>query len=231
MVALMARCQGLPCRINLPCHSTLAQPHVCTAAGLPWSSQTQVPEPAAAPGEGRRVGWRRLANTRSAPARMAFALCSLRGGSADEGPEREDVGPLRVMRLTQAATLPERGTHGAVGYDLFASEDIVVASRGSALVATGIAMSIPRGCYGRVAPRSGLAVKHSIDVGAGVVDPDYRGEVKVLLFNFGDCDFKVEAGMRVAQMIVERCATPVVLEVDSLEDTSRGAAGFGSTGQ
>jgi len=91
-------------------------------------------------------------------------------------------------------------------------------------------MAIPVGCYGRIAPRSGLAFKSSIDVGAGVIDPDYRGEVKVLLFNLGNCDFKAEAGTRIAQLIIERCETPPVVEVDSLDDTERGAGGFGSTG-
>ena len=83
----------------------------------------------------------------------------------------------------------------------------------------------------RIAPRSGLAVKNGIHVGAGVVDPDYRGEVKVLLMNMSDVDFHAAAGTRVAQMILERCATPPVLAVDTLDDTARGDAGFGSTGR
>jgi len=94
-------------------------------------------------------------------------------------------------------------------------------------------MAIPEGFYGRIAPRSGLAVKKSINVGAGVIDPDYRGEVRVLLFNLGDADFVVEAGDRIAQLILEQCATPPVVEVDSLDETLRSDGyngGFGSTG-
>ena len=80
------------------------------------------------------------------------------------------------------------------------------------------------------APRSGLAWKHSIDTGAGVVDADYRGNVGVILFNFSEIAFEVKAGDRVAQMILERIMTPEVEEVDSLEETVRGAGGYGSTG-
>ena len=83
-------------------------------------------------------------------------------------------------------------------------EDTTVPARGKALVATGLAMQIPSGNYGRIAPRSGLAWKHMIDVGAGVIDSDYRGEVKVLLFNLSNVDFEVKDGDRIAQLIVEK---------------------------
>lgn len=83
---------------------------------------------------------------------------------------------------------------------------------------------------GRVAPRSGLAAKHSIDVGAGVIDADYRGPVKVILFNFSDADFAIKTGDRIAQLIIERIYTPEVVVVEKLEESVRGAGGFGSTG-
>ena len=83
---------------------------------------------------------------------------------------------------------------------------------------------------GRIAPRSGLASKHMIDTGAGVIDADYRGQVKVLLFNHGEADFEVKEGDRVAQLVLERIYTPEVLEVKELEESVRGAGGFGSTG-
>lgn len=83
---------------------------------------------------------------------------------------------------------------------------------------------------GRIAPRSGLASKHMIDTGAGVIDADYRGQVKVLLFNHGEKDFEVKEGDRVAQLVLERIYTPEVLEVQELEESVRGAGGFGSTG-
>jgi dUTP pyrophosphatase len=83
---------------------------------------------------------------------------------------------------------------------------------------------------GRVAPRSGLAAKHSIDTGAGVIDADYRGEVKVILFNLGDTDFSIKEGDRIAQLVIERIYTPEVVVVEKLEESVRGAGGFGSTG-
>lgn len=88
----------------------------------------------------------------------------------------------------------------------------------------------PLSTDGRIAPRSGLAAKNFIDTGAGVIDADYRGPVKVLLFNHADTDFAVAAGDRVAQLIVERIYTPEVREVTELEESVRGAGGFGSTG-
>ena len=91
-------------------------------------------------------------------------------------------------------------------------------------------MAIPHGNYGRIAPRSGLAVKKMIDVGAGVIDSDYRGEVKVLLFNFGAEDFKVCKGDRIAQLIIEKYTITSIQEVENLSSTERGEAGFGSTG-
>lgn len=84
---------------------------------------------------------------------------------------------------------------------------------------------------GRVAPRSGLAVKHGIDTGAGVIDADYRGNVGVVLFNLGAEDYQVKRGDRVAQLILERIATPDIVEVDDLDATTRGAGGYGSTGK
>ncbi len=83
---------------------------------------------------------------------------------------------------------------------------------------------------GRIAPRSGLAVKHFIDTGAGVIDADYRGQVKVLLFNHADADFEIKEGDRIAQLVLERIYTPEVMEVQDLEATLRGAGGLGSTG-
>lgn len=108
--------------------------------------------------------------------------------------------------------------------------DYIVPARGKELVKTDIQIEVPEGCYGRVAPRSGLAWKNGIDVGAGVIDQDYRGNVGVILFNFSDVAFEVKKGDRVAQLICERITYPVVEEVKSLTDTIRGEGGFGSTG-
>lgn len=87
-----------------------------------------------------------------------------------------------------------------------------------------------RSIDGRIAPRSGLAAKHMIDTGAGVIDADYRGQVRVLLFNHGETDFEVKEGDRVAQLILERIYTPEIQVVEELEESVRGAGGFGSTG-
>lgn len=112
----------------------------------------------------------------------------------------------------------------------FSAYDATVPARGKALVKTDIQIEVPFGTYGRVAPRSGLAWKNFIDVGAGVIDQDYRGNVGVILFNHSDEAFEVKKGDRIAQLICERIVYPTLVQLDSLTDTNRGAGGFGSTG-
>jgi dUTP pyrophosphatase len=128
------------------------------------------------------------------------------------------------------ALLPVRQTEGSVGYDLHSSLEDIIKSKTRKLVSTGLKISIPLGMYGRIAPRSSLACKKSVDVGAGVVDNDYRGEVKVLLINNGEEDFKIEKGDRIAQLIFENYSTPTLEVVSELDQTIRGQGGFGSTG-
>lgn len=130
----------------------------------------------------------------------ATALPALPSMSALEPPPPA----IQVKLLSPTAKVPTRGSAFSAGYDLYASKEAVIPARGKALVDTDISIALPVNTYGRVAPRSGLAAKHSIDTGAGVIDADYRGQVKVLLFNFSDVDFKVDVGERVAQLIVER---------------------------
>ncbi|XP_064471975.1 deoxyuridine 5'-triphosphate nucleotidohydrolase-like [Ornithodoros turicata] len=143
----------------------------------------------------------------------------------------EICGPvLRFAKLSPNAYVPTRGSKKAAGYDLYSAYDYVVAPHEKALCMTDIQIEVPEGCYGRVAPRSGLAVKHFIDVGAGVIDEDYRGNVGVVLFNFGSQEFKVNKGDRIAQLICERITYPDLEEVESLDSTARGEGGFGSTG-
>ena len=138
---------------------------------------------------------------------------------------------LQVKRLTPTATLPVRGTAEAAGFDLSADDDVVVPAGGRRVIPTGLSVLVPEGTYGRIAPRSGLAVKHGIGVGAGVVDRDYRGEVGVVLFNHGSEDFKAERGTRIAQMILEKISDVTsCVEVEELDETVRGTGGFGSTG-
>jgi dUTP pyrophosphatase len=101
---------------------------------------------------------------------------------------------------------------------------------GHALVATGIAISLPPGHVGRIGSRSGLSTRHNIEVGAGWIDPDYRGELKIELKNFSNRDFVVEEGMRIAQLFVLPFASPEVEVTGQLPRSGRGAGGFGSTG-
>lgn len=137
---------------------------------------------------------------------------------------------LRVLKLDPQAKLPTRGSSLAAGHDLYAVQDTILKARGRGVVKTGLAIAIPAGTYGRVAPRSGLAVKHGIDTGAGVIDHDYRGEVGVVLFNHSDEDFTISRGDRIAQLILEKIDMAKAEEVESLDETVRGAGGFGSSG-
>ena len=135
---------------------------------------------------------------------------------------------LKIKKLTEFATMPVRGSPLAAGFDLAAAYDLVVPAGGKAIAKTDLAMNIPTTCYGRIAPRSGLAWKKHIDVGAGVIDADYRGNV--VLFNHGKEDLVINRGDRVAQLVMERISMMPCVEVEDLDDTERGAGGFGSTG-
>jgi dUTP pyrophosphatase len=137
---------------------------------------------------------------------------------------------LLIKKLVGDATVPRRATELAAGYDISASEDAKIPSHGRFAVSTGISIGLPGGTYGRIAPRSGLAYKFGIDVLAGVIDADYRGEVKVILYNFGEHPFVIQKGDRIAQLIIEKNETPDVMIVADIGDTVRGDSGFGSTG-
>lgn len=118
------------------------------------------------------------------------------------------------------------------GIDIRAAEDALIKPLGRATVSTGLRLEIPDGYYGRVAPRSGLAHRHGIDVLAGVIDSGYRGEVKVVLHNTDKDDaFAVSAGDKIAQLIIERHYNPEFVEVEDLNSTDRGSGGFGSSGK
>ncbi|KAF3638228.1 deoxyuridine 5'-triphosphate nucleotidohydrolase [Capsicum chacoense] len=136
----------------------------------------------------------------------------------------------RVKKLSENAVLPSRASPLSAGYDLSSAVETKVPAKGKALVPTDLTIAVPQGTYARIAPRSGLAWKHSIDVGAGVIDADYRGPVGVVLFNHSEVDFEVKAGDRIAQLIVQKIVTPDVEKVDDLDSTVRGSGGFGSTG-
>jgi dUTP pyrophosphatase len=127
--------------------------------------------------------------------------------------------------------IPSRGSEFAVGLDLQAAESHVIEPGKRQLIKTGFAVQIPDGHYGRIAPRSGLAYKHGIDVLAGVIDIDYRGDVGVILINTCENSFTVNMGDKIAQLIIEACSYPETSEVDALPDTVRGEGGYGSTGK
>lgn len=137
---------------------------------------------------------------------------------------------LLVKTLHPAAKIPRRESQGAAGYDLSSAVDVTIPPGGRAVVPTGIAIAVPEGTYGRVAPRSGLAAKHGIDVLAGVIDEDYRGEVGAILLNTSSTAFSIAAGDRIAQLVLEKIETPLVSVVTDLGFTARGGGGFGSTG-
>jgi dUTP pyrophosphatase len=137
---------------------------------------------------------------------------------------------LQIKRLTLDATLPTRASPGSVGYDLYSLNDLCIEPNSRDIVSTGVCATIPMGCYGRIAPRSGLTVKYGIHVGAGVIDPDYTGELKVCLFNLGSVPFEIKKGDKIAQLILEKCLTPLIEEVNELQKTMRANRGFGSSG-
>jgi dUTP pyrophosphatase len=137
---------------------------------------------------------------------------------------------LRFKQLDERATLPARGSSFAAGLDICSIEDLVIEPRHRATARTGLAVAIPHGFYGRVAPRSGLAAKQGLDVLAGVIDSDYRGELCCVLYNTSDVAIELPAGSKICQLIVEKIITPTAAWVNDLDETARGAGGFGSTG-
>jgi dUTP pyrophosphatase len=140
---------------------------------------------------------------------------------------------LKVKRLNPRAILPAYARDGDAGLDLFAVDAFAIAPGASALVGTGIAIELPPGTEAQVRPRSGLALKHSVTVlnTPGTVDEGYRGEVGVILINHGPTPFTIEAGMKIAQLVVSPRIQVEVTEVAALQDSARGAGGFGSTGR
>jgi dUTP pyrophosphatase len=141
---------------------------------------------------------------------------------------------VQVKRLNNGAglPLPDYASDGAAGMDICAAEGLTLRVGRRHAVATGFAFAIPLGYEVQVRPRSGLALKHGITClnTPGTIDSDYRGEVKVILANLGDEDFGIARGDRIAQLVVAPVTHAAMIEVDALDDTARGAGGFGSTG-
>jgi dUTP pyrophosphatase len=143
-------------------------------------------------------------------------------------PATPDV--LHFQQLDPRAVLPKRGSVFAAGLDVCSIEDLSIGPRQRVMARTGLAVAIPPGFYGRIAPRSGLAAKKGLDVLAGVIDSDYRGEVCCLLYNTGESPIELPAGSKICQLIVEQIITPEAAWATDLDETARGAGGFGSTG-
>ena len=137
---------------------------------------------------------------------------------------------LKFKKLSQNATTPVRGSPCSAGLDLFSAESKIIGPCDRARIRTDIAVKLPPGTYGRIAPRSGLAANHFIGIGGGVIDSDFIGGIECILFNHQNSPFQVTKGMRISQLVIEKISYPELLEVDILEETERGEKGFGSTG-
>jgi dUTP pyrophosphatase len=137
---------------------------------------------------------------------------------------------LEFKRIDDRATLPSRGSEFSAGLDLYSIEHITIEPKQRILAKTGLAVAIPPGHYGRIAPRSGLAMKQGLDVLSGVIDSDYRGEIGCLLYNTGDEPINLPAQTKICQLIIEKIELPTAVWADDLGETIRGEGGFGSTG-
>ncbi|OPG66178.1 deoxyuridine 5'-triphosphate nucleotidohydrolase [Helicobacter pylori] len=139
---------------------------------------------------------------------------------------------IKIQKIHPNALIPEYQTEGSSGFDLHAVEEVTIKPHGVGLVRIGICLSLEVGYELQVRTRSGLALNHQVMVlnSPGTVDNDYRGEIKVILANLSDKDFKVQVGDRIAQGVVQKTYKAEFIECERLDETSRGSGGFGSTG-
>ncbi len=139
---------------------------------------------------------------------------------------------IKIQKIHPNALIPKYQTEGSSGFDLHAVEEVTIKSHSVGLVETGICLSLEVGYELQVRTRSGLALNHQVMVlnSPGTVDNDYRGEIKVILANLSDKDFKVQVGDRIAQGVVQKTYKAEFIECERLDETSRGSGGFGSTG-
>jgi len=140
---------------------------------------------------------------------------------------------LKVKKLSKLAEIPQYQTEESAGFDLHSVDDVILKPFERKLIGTGISFEIPKGYEIQIRPRSGLAYKHGITVlnSPGTIDSDYRGEIKILLINHSDEDFEIKVGERVAQAVIQKVYQASFEEVEDLNSTVRGVAGFGSTGK
>ena len=132
---------------------------------------------------------------------------------------KQKIWQLKVKQLSDKAIIPTRGSPGSAGYNLSSTELVIVPAHGKALVSTQLAITLPEGTYGQITSRSGLVVRNMLDVRAGVIDRDYQGEVKVLLFNHSDTNFKIRPESWIAQLVIEKIEELEIEVVDELEKT------------
>jgi dUTP pyrophosphatase len=152
---------------------------------------------------------------------------------AEEAPADERIGDLRFVKLNEKATLPTRAHDNDAGLDLYAAESARLAPGARVSVGTGLAAQIPEGVGGLVLPRSGMALKHGVTLvnAPGLIDPGYRGEVRVLLLNTDRTQgFQISPGDRIAQLLLVPVAHANPLQADALDESTRGEGGFGSSG-
>lgn len=143
---------------------------------------------------------------------------------------------LKIKKLADDAQIPTKGTDASAGYDLYSYEEGFILPQTQVIVATRISMKIPHDHCGLIWPRSGLSAKNGIETGAGVIDQDYSGEIKVILYNHSKVPFEYKKGMRIAQILITPVASPNIEVIEDIEDdkhhteSKRGNSGFGSTG-
>lgn len=138
---------------------------------------------------------------------------------------------FQVKQITATSKVPQRQTENSAGYDIYSDESYILLPGERHTFDTGVAMAIPKGYVGLVMSRSGSAVKNGIEKGAGVIDSDYRGELKVLLYNHSDESYPICRGDRIAQMLIVPVFQEQPIIVEELDSTERGEGGFGSTGK
>ncbi|MEK7062247.1 MAG: dUTP diphosphatase [Patescibacteria group bacterium] len=137
---------------------------------------------------------------------------------------------LKIQKIDFEAIIPDYANKDDAGLDLYSIEELVIQPNKRAAVRTGVKMEIPDGYVGLIWDKSGLAVKNGIKTMAGVIDAGYRGEIKVVLINFGDEDYIVKKNSKIAQMLIQKIEHPEIEVVEELNESQRGANGFGSTG-
>lgn len=138
--------------------------------------------------------------------------------------------PILIKKLSPTATIPKYVHPHDAGMDLYSNETITLQPQERKLISTGVAMAIPSGYVGLIWDKSGIATNHGLKTMAGVIDSGYRGEIKILIHNFSNQPYTVQAGTKIAQMLIQPVVQKEIIEVQELDDTSRGKEGFGSTG-